>query len=82
MAAHSAQGFLTALWELHCGELGWAPHTSPGPWLSVSIHLFSLAVHFLGEEPSDFLPGPGGNKPAAHSQAGRGSAGGFSFPLQ
>lgn len=57
-----------------------APHTSLGPWLSVSIHLFSLAVHFPGEEPSDFLPGPGGNKPAAHSQAGHGRAGGFSFP--
>ena len=56
-----------------------APHTSLGPWLSVSIHLFSLAVHFPGEEPSDFLPGPSGNKPAAHSQAGHGRARGFSF---
>ena len=50
----------------------WAdtPLTSLGPWLSVPRNRFSLAVHFLGKEPSDLLPGQGEDKPAARSQAG------------
>lgn len=66
----SAQGFLTALWELHCRVLGQAPLTSLGPWFSVPRNCFSLAVHFLGKEPSDLLPGQGGDKPAPCPQAG------------